>query len=173
MRLANRIFASHVGIIAFSALATTLAGALLISRAVGSEAVSRVESDLRAARTFLDDRVRLLEVSAQLASQGLPVDPAASGSADLTFIATREEEAALAAAGVPPGARAGGLVALPRSFVTARLPVLAVQPPAVFPDDRALCLFAAAPGPRGTGFAGCRAEWQRCPGAAHAEHPLW
>jgi hypothetical protein len=46
MRLANRIFASHLGIIVVSALATSLTGALLISRAVRCETISRVNGDL-------------------------------------------------------------------------------------------------------------------------------
>jgi two-component system, NtrC family, sensor kinase len=153
MRLANRIFASHLGIIVFSALATTAAGAVLISRAVSSEAASRVESDLRAARTFLDDRVRLLGISAELAARGLSIECQAMDPPDLAFLATPAEEDALAAAGVPRGSAASGIVALPRSFVVDRRPGSAVQPAEVYPGGQALCLFSTCPGPRGTAFA--------------------
>lgn len=153
MRLANRIFASHLGIIVFSALATTVAGALLISRAVSSEAESRVESDLRAARTFLDDRVRLLAISADLASRGLSIDCQAMDPPDLAFIATPAELAALGAAGVPADSASGGLVSLPRSFVVGRRPASSLQPAGVYPGGRALCLFSTCPGPKGLAFA--------------------
>jgi two-component system, NtrC family, sensor kinase len=153
MRLANRIFASHLGIIVFSALATTAAGAALISRAVSSEAASRVESDLRAARTFLDDRVRLLGISAELAARGLSIECQAMDPPDLAFLATAGEQEALAAAGVPRGSPASGIIALPRSFVLGRRPGSAGQPSEVYPGSRALCLFSTCPGPRGTAFA--------------------
>jgi hypothetical protein len=95
MRLATRIFVGHLGTIAFSALATSLAGALLISRAVSSEAMSRVGGDLRAARTFLDDRVRLLGICADLAARGLAMAGEEADRPDICFLAGGEEAQAL------------------------------------------------------------------------------
>ena len=137
MRLANRIFASHLGIIVVSALATSLTGALLISRAVRSEAVSRVSGDLKAARTFLDDRVRLLGVSAQMIARGQWADIETDDPPDLAFIVDGGEERALAEAGVAPGSRAGGVLALPRSLIAARLPGLQAGLPGSTPEKRA------------------------------------
>jgi two-component system NtrC family sensor kinase len=154
MRLANRIFASHLGIIVVSALATSLTGALLISRAVSSEATSRVNGDLKAARTFLDDRVRLLGVSAQLAARGQWADIETDDPPDLAFLVDEREERTLAAAGVAPGSRAGGVVELPRSLVATRLPANAGRPSEEYPDGAVLCLFATSPGPRGWAFCG-------------------
>ncbi|MBE3065292.1 MAG: cache domain-containing protein [Spirochaetes bacterium] len=154
MRLANRIFASHLGIILVSALATSLTGALLISRAVRSEAVSRVSGDLKAARTFLDDRVRLLGVSAQMIARGQWAGIETDHPPDLAFIVDRGEERALAEAGVAPGSRVGGVLVLPRSLIAARLPRIAGRPSGEYPGEAGLCLFATSPGPRGWAFAG-------------------
>lgn len=154
MRLANRIFASHLGIIVVSALATSITGALLISHAVGSEAISRVNGDLKAARTFLDDTVRLLGISAQLAARGQWADIETDDPPDLAFIVDGGEERALAEAGVALGSRAGGLLVLPRSLIAARLPRIAGAPMEEYPGGAVLCLFATSPGPRGWAFCG-------------------
>ena len=149
MRLSTRIFASHLGIIVFSVLASSAAGALLISAAVQSEAASRVSGDLRAARTFLDDRTRILGICADLASRGTAMAGDPADTPDICFIAGEQETRVLEAAGVPPGSRAGGIVAVPRSLVLAHLPASASAPALLYPGDAALCLFAASPGPRG------------------------
>lgn len=154
MRLANRIFASHLGIIVISALATSLTGALLISRAVGSEAISRVNGDLKAARTFLDDRVHLLGVSAQLAARGQWVEIETHDPPDLAFLVDAREEDTLAEAGIARGSRTGGFVALPRSFIAARLPESGRGTSPEYPGELGLCLFATSPGPRGWAFCG-------------------
>ncbi len=154
MRLANRIFASHLGIIVVSALATSLSGAFLISRAVSSEAISRVNGDLKAARTFLDDRVRLLGVSAQLAARAQWAEIVTDDQPDLVFLVDEREARVLAQAGIARGSRAGGVVALPRSLVVARLPSSAGRPREEYPGAAALCLFATSPGPRGWAFCG-------------------
>lgn len=153
MRLADRIFVGHLGIIVFSALATSIAGALLISRAVRSEAMSRVNGDLRAARTFLDDRTRILGICSDLAARGLAMAGDEAEHPDICFIASERETEILAAAGVPGGSRTGGIVAVPRSLILTRLPGSAASPAVEYPGDIALCLFATSPGPRGWAVA--------------------
>ena len=71
MKLVNRIFVSVVGLIVFSTLASTILGTLLISDAVRSEAISRVELGLKEARSELEDRLDDLSFCAQITAEGL------------------------------------------------------------------------------------------------------
>lgn len=61
---------SFLGIIVFSGLASALIGALLINRAVESEALSRLESDLQTARIITGDRLKDLSYYAQSLALG-------------------------------------------------------------------------------------------------------
>ena len=71
MRLANRIFISFFGIILLSVAVSTVTGALLISDAVRSEAMARVELGLEEARSEIQNILDSLSVSARIHAQGL------------------------------------------------------------------------------------------------------
>ncbi|MBN2553921.1 MAG: cache domain-containing protein [Spirochaetales bacterium] len=71
MKLVNRIFFSVSGLTIFLTLASTTMGTMLISDAVRSEAISRVELGLKEARAQLEDRLNDLSFLAQLHSEGL------------------------------------------------------------------------------------------------------
>jgi signal transduction histidine kinase len=70
VKLSNRIFVSFLGIILFGGLASALVGAVLINRAVESEALSRLESDLRTVRIITGDRLEDLSYYAQSLALG-------------------------------------------------------------------------------------------------------
>jgi two-component system NtrC family sensor kinase len=71
MKLSNRIFFSFLGIILFSGLGSTILGAVLIVRAVESEAFSRLDSDLRTARIITRERLDELAYHAQSLAIGI------------------------------------------------------------------------------------------------------
>jgi two-component system NtrC family sensor kinase len=70
LKLSNRIFFSFLGIILFSGLASALIGAVLINRAVESEALSRLESDLHTVRIITGDQLEELSYYAQSLALG-------------------------------------------------------------------------------------------------------
>jgi len=71
MRLSNRIFLSFFAVILAATLASTLTGALLLSQALRTEALTRVQLNLKGARTRLASELELLAVTAQLEASGL------------------------------------------------------------------------------------------------------
>ncbi len=86
MKLVNRIFFSVFGLVVLSTLASAVTGALLISDAVRSEAISRVELGLKEARNELENSLGWLALSAQIASQGLEGVLVQSTAADISRV---------------------------------------------------------------------------------------
>jgi len=152
MRLANRIFASFLGIIVFSTLASSVTGALLISRAVQSEAIARVRNDLKASRSHIEDKLRTLEMSSQLLSKGLWGAVDMKDTLSIAFLADDEEAQVLAAAGIPLLSAASGFLLIPRQLIASHALASFRASSIVYPGERAMCLFSASPGPRGWAF---------------------
>ena len=86
MKLANRIFVNLIGIIVFSSLCAALVGAILISRALKSEAFSRVENDLKSARLFLNDRMEELVIHSQFRAMGIEEGIGLQSEPDLSLL---------------------------------------------------------------------------------------
>jgi len=70
MKLSNRIFYSFFGIILLGGFASALVGAVLISRAVRSEAFLRVQNELKTAHLHIDSKLKELSFHAQARIHG-------------------------------------------------------------------------------------------------------
>ena len=151
MKLANRIFISFFGIILLSVLVSAVTGAILISKAVRSEAIARVDLGLKEARSEIQNKLGSLSVSARIFAQGLEEQLEVPEAPDIV---------ALYAEGLPQFLRDQGLDAsgdqhgflLLSSEELAQLGyrMSADQALATCADGRLLCQFAAAGGSRGT-----------------------
>jgi two-component system NtrC family sensor kinase len=71
MKLGNRIFLSFLAVILAATLASTVTAALLVSKALRTEALTRVQLNLKGARLRLDGELDLLAVAAELEATGL------------------------------------------------------------------------------------------------------
>src|SRR5512136_2745955 len=71
MKLGNRIFLSFFAVILAATLASTVTAALLVSQALRSEALTRVQLNLKGARLRLASELDLLAVEAELEATGL------------------------------------------------------------------------------------------------------
>ena len=146
MKLVNRIFFSVFGPIVFVTLAGTIVGALLISDAVRSEAISRVELGLKEARSELEDRLDELEFTAQIFAGGLedrllqPVQP------DIAVLLSTDALLSPSLAGLDPDTVQRGMIRLSREDLAAlgSLPNES-QRVAGCLHDELLCLFASFP----------------------------
>jgi two-component system, NtrC family, sensor kinase len=149
--LARRIFLSFLGIISFSALASTATGALLVWRAVSAEAEARVQGDLKSAREYFRSVLRQLSAAAELTASGLWGKTHAVPAPDLLVLLDPADAQALEAAGGGSGA---GFILLPVRWVRGHLGAAAPPPRTLFPKGRALVLFSTARGAAGQAFAG-------------------
>jgi len=86
MKLARRIFLDLAGVIVFISLFGTFVGALLLSRALRTEAFARVGHDLKAARQVLDDELLHLSIAADLLVWGGPAGVELPTKPDLTLL---------------------------------------------------------------------------------------
>lgn len=81
MRLASRISRTFLWIIALAILSSAATGVLLTVNAIRGEAISRVEINLTGARSYLEEQIDLLMLSAEIIANGfegrlsLPVEP--------------------------------------------------------------------------------------------------
>ncbi len=71
MKLGNRIFLSFFAVILAATLASTATAALLVSQALRTEALTRVQLNLKGARVRLASELDLLAVAAELEATGL------------------------------------------------------------------------------------------------------
>jgi hypothetical protein len=151
VKLVNRIFFSVFGLIIFSTLASTILGAVLISDAVRSEAISRVELGLKEARSELNNRINSLCFSAQIYSNGFE---------DLLATTLEPDIAVLYPGGLPESlSRIGLTTGQPKSgtilFSHRDLAALGYQPTASQAEAACaggdlLCLYAICSGNLGT-----------------------
>jgi len=153
VKLVNRIFFSVFGLIMFSTLASTILGAVLISDAVRSEAISRVELGLKEARSELNDRINSLCFSAQIYSNGLEDRLTTTVEPDITVLYPGGLSESLSRFGLSPGQPQSGMILFSREDLAA----LGYQPTpsqaeAVYTGGELLCLFAICSGNLGTAF---------------------
>jgi signal transduction histidine kinase len=152
MKLVNRIFFSVFGLIIFLTLASTILGTLLISNAVRSEAISRVELGLKEARSELDNELVDLTFSAQVYAEGLE-EVVETVDTDIVRIFPAALPHALSRYGLGAGQVQRGTIRFSEEDLT-ELEYLPEEPhlQAVCPDGELLCLFALYPGQKGTAF---------------------
>ncbi|HUV07849.1 MAG TPA: cache domain-containing protein, partial [Spirochaetia bacterium] len=154
MRLANRIFISIFGILILSIVSSTIIGAVLISNATNSEAISRVNMGLKEARAYLDGELDSLIITAQILAEDLegklelPVTP------DIAEKFPTGLPAALAQAGIRGRQRQAGILSLSAEAVAS----LNIEPDELKPLPRCpggnlMCLFAVDQGRTGPAFA--------------------
>jgi signal transduction histidine kinase len=153
VKLVNRIFFSVFGLIIFLTLASTIMGAKLISDAVRSEAISRVELGLKEARAELDNELVDLDFSAQVYAEGLEgvlvdtVDP------DIPRVFPGALPHALSRYGLAAGqAQRGTILFSAEDLAELGYSLEDPQLRASCPDGKLLCLFALYPGQEGTAF---------------------
>jgi len=71
MKLSNRIFIITLAVVVISGLASAVVGAVLISKAVRSEAFSHLYNELKVARLFLDQKLKELSIASQVLAEGV------------------------------------------------------------------------------------------------------
>lgn len=74
MKLSRRIFINFLIVVITGGLLSTLAGFILISRSVKSEAFSRVHNDLKVAWRFIDEKIRDIEVVSRILANEIKPD---------------------------------------------------------------------------------------------------
>jgi len=155
VKLVNRIFFSVFGLIVFSTLASTILGAVLISDAVRSEAISRVELGLKEARAELESRLGELSFSAQIHAVALLDQLERNLEPDISLIFTAGFPPSLARLGIVSGQPQRGMVQLSREDLEeiGYIPS-GQQAQAACPAGELLCLFATYRGERGDAFVG-------------------
>jgi signal transduction histidine kinase len=153
VKLVNRIFFSVVGLIVFSTLASTILGTVLISDAVRSEAISRVELGLKEARSELDDRLSELSFCAQIFANGLENRLQKTVNPDIALIFPEELPSSLDRFGLVPGQpRRGTIRFSPEDLAELGYTPSEPQAQAACPDGELLCLFSTYAGEKGTAF---------------------
>ena len=153
MKLVNRIFFSVFGLVVFSTLASTILGTMLISNAVRSEAISRVELGLKEARAELESRLGELSFCAQIFANGLEGLLVKAVEPDIALISPAELPQPLSRLGLAAGQIRQGTIRFSRED----LDKLGYAPrdqqvQAACPGGEFLCLFATHQGQRGTAF---------------------
>ena len=86
MRLGNRVFLSFFAVTLVATLASTFTGALLLSQALRSEALTRVQLNLKGARVRLASELELLAVTVDLQAKGLADRIAAPHPAEVSLL---------------------------------------------------------------------------------------
>jgi signal transduction histidine kinase len=153
VKLVNRIFFSVFGLIVFSTLASTILGTLLISNAVRSEAISRVELGLKEARAELESKFGELSFCAQIYAVGLQEQLERKVVPDIALVAPAGLPQPLSRLGLASGQTSQGTIRFSRED----LEKLGYTPgdrqvDATCPGGEFLCLFATHQGQRGTAF---------------------
>jgi two-component system, NtrC family, sensor kinase len=153
LKLVNQIFFNVLGLIVFSVLASTILGTVLISNAVRSEAISRVELGLKEARAELDNELVDLDFSAQIYANGFEDILVETAEPDIITIFPAALSPALSRYGLVPGRPQRGTIRL----ATEDLRELGYAPEdqqfqAACPGGEYLCLFALYPGQKGSAF---------------------
>jgi two-component system NtrC family sensor kinase len=153
VKLVNRIFFSVFGPIVFVTLAGTILGSVLISDAVRSEAISRVELGLKEARSEVDNRLVDLSFSAQIYAGGLEDVLVTTAEPDFVRIYPAGLPQTLSRFGLVSGEPQRGTI----RFSTEDLEELGytLSSPyaqAASPEGEFLCLFALYSGQQGTAF---------------------
>jgi two-component system, NtrC family, sensor kinase len=153
LKLVNQIFFNVLGLIVFSVLASTILGTVLISNAVRSEAISRVELGLKEARAELDNELVDLDFSAQIYANGFEDILVETAEPDIITIFPAALSPALSRYGLVPGKPQRGTIRL----ATEDLRELGYAPEdqqfqAACPGGEYLCLFALYPGQNGSAF---------------------
>jgi signal transduction histidine kinase len=153
VKLVNRIFISVFGPIVFVTLAGTILGSVLISDAVRSEAISRVELGLKEARSELDDKLVDLSFSAQVYAGGLEEVLVITSEPDIVRVFPAALPQPLSRYGFAPGESQRGTI----RFSNEDLRELGYSPEdphfqASCPGGEFLCLYALYPGQQGTAF---------------------
>jgi two-component system NtrC family sensor kinase len=154
MRLANRIFLSFFGLILLATLASTLTGALLLSQALRTEALTRVQLNLREARSRLAGELEQLAVGAEVQAQGLTSRLSVPHRADITLLFPSGLPAVLQSYGLHEAGLQKGFLALSLKDLAAL--GVDVEPYLDLPlggQGDLLCLFAAHRGADGLALA--------------------
>jgi two-component system NtrC family sensor kinase len=151
VKLANRIFASFSAVVLVSVAVSAATGAILISNAVRSEAIARVDLGLEEARSELQNRLSVLSVSAGIYAQGLESALSPPERPDAAAVFAGRLPAFLGDRGLAAGRRQTGFLLLPVDEIE-RLGyrVTTEAGRAACPDGELLCQFATAVGTRGT-----------------------
>jgi len=153
VKLVNRIFFSVVGLIIFSTLASTILGTVLISDAVRSEAISRVELGLKEARSEMDDRLGNLSFCAQIFANGLEDRLEKTVDPDIALIFPAQLPPSLDRAGLLRGEPQRGTIRFsPEDVEELGYTPNGQQARATCPEGELLCLFATYPGENSTAF---------------------
>jgi len=154
VRLANRIFISFFGIILLSVAVSTIIGAVLISDAVRSEAMARVELGLKDARSEIQATLDSLSVSARIYAQGLESELEAPESPDFVSLHPGELPGFLRDHGLQGApAQTGFLLLAPGELQQLGYGARPDQLRGACADGSLLCQFATATGRRGTAMA--------------------
>ncbi|MBN1836732.1 MAG: cache domain-containing protein [Spirochaetales bacterium] len=154
MRLANRIFFSFLGIILLSVAVSAAMGAVLISDAVRSEAMARVELGLQEARSEVQNGLDSLAVSARIHAQGLAADLAGPEPPDFVSVHPAGLPSFLRKHGLAATSGQTGFLLLSREdFERLGYEPSFAQSSAACDDGSLLCQFAAAEGTSGTAVA--------------------
>lgn len=160
MKLSNRIFLSIFWIIIISVLGSALVGAVLISRAVRSEAFERVNSDLKVARLYLNRWIQDLSIESQARADGLEKSFRTVRLPDLSVLVSRERNPALyrrftEQIGRSPDIPQAGFVSLPAGLVRdLGAEVEDLEGRVLCDDEQTMWLFATDTGGLGTAFSG-------------------
>jgi len=162
MKLANRIFVNLIGIVVFSSLLAALVGAILISRALKSEAFSRVANDLKSARLFLDDRIEELVIYSQLRAQGTEGGIIMENAPDLSMLIEKDLDTSASVlwrflsekSEISLEKPANGFVVFPVQLLeNIGFDIAWLKEKTLCEMDRTLWLFSLYPGKLGTAFS--------------------
>jgi len=154
LKLVNRIFFSVFGMVMFSTLASTILGTVLITDAVRSEAISRVELGLKEAGAEIENKLVDLSFSAQIYAGGLGEELIETAEPDIVRIFPVGLPQSLSRNGLVPGEPQRGMI----RFSAEDLEALGYMPGdlttrTACPGGEFLCLFAHHSGKQGTAFA--------------------
>jgi len=154
MKLANRVFLDFFGVILVATLASTLTGALLLSRALRTEALTRVQLNLKEARSRLAGELELLAVNAQVEAEGLRDRVLAPHPADVTLLYPGRLPDGLARLGVrAEGAQKGFLLLTVGQLEELGVPAARLADRPLSGGGELLVLFSARRGPAGVALA--------------------
>ena len=163
MKLSNRIFFSFLGIILFGGLCSALIGAILISRAAESEALSRLDNDLNTARIVTGNRLETLSFHAQSLAQGTEQRVHFGIKPDFSILIPRrrnEEQQRFLdylvdEGGVSQFEPVQGFLSLPLELLRPfGFDTTALAGESLCPEDMTFWAFAVEHGPEGTAFSG-------------------